>query len=226
MLCEVYHKMTLFLGPASSSTTLSSAGIHPLASTAFPAPPPSSGDRISNPVPGALDLGGTTHEASLSATTQDLLVKVDGKLKVSGGVWCGHDGHGTDLFRLVYFLQKITAQITKELDGLARHLIKEELAHLDPLMRDLGLPSSVGGHAPSMSTSSAGTLVNPSLSGFTPVFGGGTSDAASTYSSLSASSGRGAKSFLAAGAATVGPAASVEWEGIARSGRREETSDW
>ena len=36
--------------------------------------------------------------------------------------------------------QKLVAQMCKELDALARHVIREELASIDPLMaRELGL---------------------------------------------------------------------------------------
>ncbi|EPQ30342.1 uncharacterized protein PFL1_01868 [Pseudozyma flocculosa PF-1] len=92
---------------------------------------------------------GADKPVQLNAVTQDLLIKADAKVK------------------------KVLQQTVKEIDTLARQLIKDELSSLDPLMKELGLPPSAnsafihhpGGSGPasppyaaSMSSSSHGGL--------------------------------------------------------------------
>lgn len=60
----------------------------------------------------------------------DMFMKIDGKLKV-GCKRCFAGIH------LLFFLQKIISSLLKELDSLARDSIRDELASLDPLLRNV-----------------------------------------------------------------------------------------
>lgn len=65
----------------------------------------------------------------------DAIVKIDGKLKVNR--------FHISLERANYSgTQKIIAQLLKELDQFARNAIKDELATLDPLLRNQAVPDN------------------------------------------------------------------------------------
>ncbi|SJX62833.1 uncharacterized protein SRS1_13662 [Sporisorium reilianum f. sp. reilianum] len=79
----------------------------------------------------------------ISGMTQELLLKADAKIK-----------------------KVINAQV-KDIDNFARQTIKDQLASLDPLMKDLGLDAAAGGSGPSAAsqtsasrTTSASTSAN------------------------------------------------------------------
>lgn len=159
MLTEIYYKMLSFL-PKEAAEAGTSYGTFPR--TASP-PTPASGhysgqehDRtgsISQTMSAAgFGDGGEGNDKQptstaatstvMSGMTQELLLKADAKIK-----------------------KTMHAQV-KDIDMLARQLIKDELSSLDPLMKDLGL-DSVGLHSAFASSSSTA----PTKSGST-VLGG------------------------------------------------------
>lgn len=145
MLTEVYHKMLSFLprdaaGHGADATT-QSYGTFPRASSppiSVPASGHASQDQESRTgsisqafstatandtyTDSSVDKTGFASAAApvISGMTQELLLKADAKIK-----------------------KVINAQV-KDIDNFARQAIKDELASLDPLMKDLGLDTPAG----------------------------------------------------------------------------------
>lgn len=96
----------------------------------------------------------TLPSGSLSAQNVDLITKVDAKLKV-----------GLPILHLCAIRsptdeQKTLLQVSKEIDGLARHLSKAELDALDPLMRDAPAPDAPpAGYAGSIASGMSGSTL-------------------------------------------------------------------
>jgi hypothetical protein len=81
-------------------------------------------------VAGAAASGGNP-PVSWTPALSDMLTKVDGKLKVCH--------HLVGFIVVTSFGQKITSTLLKELDSCARNGIKDELASLDPLLRNVAI---------------------------------------------------------------------------------------
>ncbi|PWN47539.1 hypothetical protein IE53DRAFT_245260 [Violaceomyces palustris] len=175
-ICEVYHKMISFLGSNAdpvgspigplSPGSASFSSDHGSSSTLLN-PPSSGGIQAGSPIPplpnsserdgwpsetspfSVAFVNGPALGGSVSSMTQDLMIKVDGKFK------------------------KIMSQQIKEIDALARQLIKEELSGLDPLMKDMGIPAtnSAFSTAPSSSASSIISGVSGQGGGQSSIFG-------------------------------------------------------
>ncbi|KAJ7722291.1 hypothetical protein DFH07DRAFT_857064 [Mycena maculata] len=154
VLSEVYNKISKLLGPSpfphSAQNMMGPLGLlapHPGVSYLFspetgPYATPQQGQFSSNPrlssnpyLPGGVDpdagslwgianasAGGqmTSPPASWSAGLGEMVLKIDGKFK------------------------KITTVLLKELDQFARNGIKDELASLDPLLRNINVPEEGG----------------------------------------------------------------------------------
>lgn len=122
MLVEVYNKIMFFLGPSPSASQGSPNPNVPLASSQILVPPPMFG-------------GEKTGQGSLSPSLADVVVKIDGKIKVRGAqqytlrMRSRHSYWARD-----YIAQKMLSQLSKELDNVARNAIKDELSCLDPLL--------------------------------------------------------------------------------------------
>jgi hypothetical protein len=155
----VYNKILKILGPShfaqSAQHMMGPLGLlspHPGVSYLFSEPnthPYSEGNpeglstslwSIANPGggPGIMYSGPTTRD-NWSASLGDMVLKIDGKIKVS--VFLALYAH-TYSQRLLSF-QKITSSLLKELDVFARNGIKDELASLDPLLSTTGNGKSV-----------------------------------------------------------------------------------
>lgn len=118
MLSEIYYKMISFLpkddGVKRTSSPPNSASRH--ASGEFDRTG-SISQTLSTDPSGSGEAANTT-PTTLNAMTQELLLKADAKIK-----------------------KTIQLQV-KEIDGVARQMIKDELASLDPLLKELGMPGS------------------------------------------------------------------------------------
>ena len=68
----------------------------------------------------------------------EMVLKIDGKLKVRPLFSLSRQGSER------FFLQKITSALLKDLDAFARNGIKDELASLDPLLRNIKIPDDAG----------------------------------------------------------------------------------
>ncbi|KAJ9479142.1 hypothetical protein PHBOTO_002641 [Pseudozyma hubeiensis] len=128
ILTEVYYKVLSFL-PRDNSGLDASAPNYGTFGRAS-SPPTSISNQanqdhdrsgsISQAFSTAVAMGDAQSEAgaSINGMTQELLLKADAKIK------------------------KVINTQVKDIDGFARQMIKDELASLDPLMKDLGLDSS------------------------------------------------------------------------------------
>ena len=148
VMSEIYNKISKILGPSpfphSSQHMMGPLGLlapHPGVSYLFSGGdhPPQAEDGslwgIANAsgvsVGGAAAPGGNP-PVSWTPALSDMLTKVDGKLKV-----CHRTTLGSS--RITSCGQKITSNLLKELDSCARNGIKDELASLDPLLRNVAV---------------------------------------------------------------------------------------
>lgn len=91
------------------------------------------------------DVGLEAQASTVAVATMDTMNKVDVKVKVSADspYRCMQL-----LNRPLFHSQKLMSQTCKELDALARQVIREELASIDPVMaRELGLLDGRGGQS-------------------------------------------------------------------------------
>ncbi|KAG0149753.1 hypothetical protein CROQUDRAFT_653319 [Cronartium quercuum f. sp. fusiforme G11] len=113
ILVEIYQKIIGFLG---NSSIKSPASLNPPTFNNLGAPlPPSRPLSYSTNMSGSgHSNGGTNSDESLGPQAIEMINKIDGKLK------------------------KLIVAITKEIDGIARAAIREELVQLDPMLSILG----------------------------------------------------------------------------------------
>lgn len=161
MLTEIYYKMLSFLprdaahaaDAAANHGTLPRAASPPTSASTYPGQEHDRTGSISQAFSAAstaaLDAHAEPNEktslatppSALSGMTQELLLKADAKIK-----------------------KTLNAQV-KDIDVLARQLIKDELSSLDPLMKDLGLDSVGSSSASVLSNGGASAASSAKSSG-------------------------------------------------------------
>jgi len=142
VMSEVYYKVSLLLGRSQSSTTPNPNPMSPVAS-----------NMLSNvtPQPGVSYLFTHEHLTLELEALQSIagLTSSSNKPAGSSKIQLGAPGSPTAqwtpllgelLLKMDGKIKKILSPILKEIDDLARACIKDELASLDPLLRNLSLP--------------------------------------------------------------------------------------
>lgn len=162
VLSEVYNKISKLLGPSpfphSSQHMMGTLGLltpHPGVSYLFSGDSNTNTNHHSNP---NLLLPPPVPESEMSGSLWGIA-----NASVTAGAGAGHNGpfmHGSALasppasgwtsgfgdmvLKIDGKLKKITSTLLKDLDAFARNGIKDELASLDPLLRNIKIPDDTG----------------------------------------------------------------------------------
>ncbi|GAC93591.1 hypothetical protein PHSY_001156 [Pseudozyma hubeiensis SY62] len=145
ILTEIYYKMLSFLPRDNSGLDGSTSNYGTFGRASSPPTSISNQGNQDHDRPGSISqafssaaaMGDAQNEAgaSINGMTQELLLKADAKIK------------------------KVINTQVKDIDGFARQMIKDELASLDPLMKELGLETASNSAVPPSSAVRA-TLAN------------------------------------------------------------------
>ena len=156
ILSAFYAKLAKLLGPSPfphASQHMLGLSPHPGVSYLFQnqAPTSAADEALWNVALGSTALGGpigggviSSPPPSWTPALGELVLKVDSKFKVRNmktsvlslcGVWTLSSNRS---FSCLFYAQKIISVLLKDLDVFARNSIKDELASLDPLLRNVG----------------------------------------------------------------------------------------
>lgn len=135
VLTEIYHKIRQVLGPSPLQHTGMANSV-----------PPGSGYSISihqyifsssNPLAAQL----FPNELGMGSLIPDSIVPVSATASLSSPPASWTPGLADSVLKVDARFKKIINQLLKELDTIARESIKDELASLDPLLRNMGMAS-------------------------------------------------------------------------------------